>query len=134
MNPISVTFIGEPAVDAGGPSREFLRLLMQDMCKSSFFEGADDSRVPAHDMVAVENCTYKHMGKLILHVINSSRYLGNRPSINAWNVDYIALSCKGCGWSPQNWHLACWYSSNPEFFRTCLYTITVFPRIEAASE
>ena len=61
---ISVTFVGEPAVDVGGPSREFLRLLMHDMCKSCYFERADDSRVPAHDMAAVQNHTYKHMGKL----------------------------------------------------------------------
>ena len=64
--PISILFLGEPVIDAGGPSREYFRLLIGDMCKSSFFEGAEDARVPTHNMVALEKQTYKHMGKLAL--------------------------------------------------------------------
>ena len=35
---LAVTFLGEPAVDAGGPCREFFRLLTQEVfMKKSFF-------------------------------------------------------------------------------------------------
>lgn len=63
---ISVSFIGEPVIDAGGPSREYFHHLIGDMCKSSFFEGAEDARVPTHNMVAPEKQIYKHLGKLTL--------------------------------------------------------------------
>ena len=63
---IHVTFIGEPAVDAGGPLREFLRLLMEEIASNnSLFSGADEHRVPAQNMSAFEKQTYRYIGQMI---------------------------------------------------------------------
>ena len=71
--PLSITFLGEPAVDIGGPCREFLRLLIEDVCKSSFFEGTDESRVPVHNVVALEQQTYKYIGKHYFKQLHSPK-------------------------------------------------------------
>ena len=60
---LAVTFLGEPAVDAGGPCREFFRLLLQEIFQSSLFEGLEGSRVPAHNMTALDKRTYWYIGK-----------------------------------------------------------------------
>ena len=60
---LAVTFLGEPAVDAGGPCREFFRLLIQEVFGSSFFDGPEDARVPAHNLLALEKCTYLYIGE-----------------------------------------------------------------------
>ena len=62
---IRITFIGEPAVDAGGPLREFFRLVMRDVINNnSLFQGSDDSRSPAHNTMELRKGTFKIVGKL----------------------------------------------------------------------
>ncbi|XP_016118715.1 G2/M phase-specific E3 ubiquitin-protein ligase [Sinocyclocheilus grahami] len=41
--------VGEGAVDEGGPTREFLRLLMREIQRSKIFEGPEDKRLLALD-------------------------------------------------------------------------------------
>ena len=49
---IKVTFVGEPAVDQGGPLREFFHLLLCDIAQNnSLLCGCETSRVPAHNML-----------------------------------------------------------------------------------
>ncbi len=55
---IRVTFLGEPAVDAGGPLREFFCLLLTDTAKNnSLFCGEYSSRVPSHNMLELSKKT-----------------------------------------------------------------------------
>ena len=62
---IRITFIGEPAVDAGGPLREFFRLVMRDVINNnSLFQGSDDSRSPAHNTMELRKGTFKIVGEL----------------------------------------------------------------------
>jgi len=63
---LRVLFVGEPAVDDGGPLREFLHLLMGEIARNnSLFSGNEDCRVPLPNMVALEKHTYKHIGEMI---------------------------------------------------------------------
>lgn len=60
---LAVTFLGEPAVDAGGPCREFFRLLTQEVfMKKSYFCGDKGSRVPTHNVTALEKRTFLYIG------------------------------------------------------------------------
>ena len=63
---IRITFVGEPAVDAGGPCREFLCILMQEcMRNNNLFEGPDNCRIPVHNMAELEKRTFKYIGQMI---------------------------------------------------------------------
>nr|XP_055033816.1 uncharacterized protein LOC129422116 isoform X2 [Misgurnus anguillicaudatus] len=57
--------VGEGAVDEGGPTREFLRLLMREIQMSKIFEGPEDNRLLALDNHALENGLYMAIGKMI---------------------------------------------------------------------
>lgn len=60
-----VTFLGEPAVDAGGPLREFFYLLMCDVSRNNMlFCGNNTSRVPNHNMVELSKKTYENVGSI----------------------------------------------------------------------
>ena len=62
----SITFIGEPSVDAGGPYQEFFRLLMHEiMSNNSLFEGSVISRVPFLNVLELQKGTYRHIGEII---------------------------------------------------------------------
>lgn len=51
---LKVTFIGESAVDDGGPRREFFQLLLQEAFSSSgLFVGWPDHVIPLHHIEAV---------------------------------------------------------------------------------
>ena len=64
--PIRITFIGEAAIDAGGPCREFFWLLLQEVAtNNSLFEGPGDSRVPAHNMLALKQHHFKYVGQIM---------------------------------------------------------------------
>ena len=61
-----VKFISEDAIDAGGPTREYFRLLWQAVCKdSSIFVGPDDSRGLSHNTLALTNRIYFTVGRCI---------------------------------------------------------------------
>ena len=61
-----MTFLGEPAVDDGGPLRELFRLLLGEICRnSSLFCGPDTARVPLHNIAALTKRTFKYIGCMI---------------------------------------------------------------------
>ena len=51
---LNVRFLGEPAIDEGGPTREFLRILMKSIDTSGYMDGAPGHRVPKHNGIAVQ--------------------------------------------------------------------------------
>lgn len=60
------TFLGEPAVDDGGPKREFFMLFMNSLnSQESLFEGPLDRRVLRHNTSALDKDVYKIVGKII---------------------------------------------------------------------
>lgn len=62
---VRVTFVGEPAVDEGGPLREFFHLLLYEIAKKNMlFSGDDDKRVPRHCIMELEKKTYFIVGKM----------------------------------------------------------------------
>eukprot|EP00794_Sanderia_malayensis_P008411 gene8411-9311_t len=61
FKPLAVTFSGEEAVDTGGPKREYLRLLMSGIGKSSVFDGVWLS----HNLELFHTKQYEIAGKLI---------------------------------------------------------------------
>ena len=90
---IHVTFVGEPAVDAGGPLREFLRLLMGEIASNNSLFSGDVHRVPVQNMSALENQTYYYIGQMmavsLIHGGPAPTFLA--PSV----VDYIIKGIRG---------------------------------------
>lgn len=85
---IRVLFVGEPAVDDGGPLREFLHLLMGEIAtNNSLFCGQEDCRVPLPNMLGLEKLTFKHIGEMIaVSIIHG----GPAPNFLAQSVvDYL---------------------------------------------
>jgi hypothetical protein len=62
--PLRVTFLGEAAVDSGGPRREFSTLLWQGFCKSSLLDGLPLRRTFSHDVLQLSRETFKSLGQL----------------------------------------------------------------------
>lgn len=63
---IRVVFLGEPAIDIGGPLREYLTLLIREvMSNNSLFNGPDDSRGIVHSMKSIESRVFLHIGQMI---------------------------------------------------------------------
>lgn len=63
---LRVTFVNEPAVDEGGPLREFFRLLLRGIGSSnSLFSGPDDSRTPTHNVFELEKMSFYYIGVII---------------------------------------------------------------------
>ena len=63
---LKVHFIGEGAVDEGGPRREFFHLLIQEIfSKSGFFDGFPERVILLHDVTGIANNTYYIIGKMI---------------------------------------------------------------------
>ena len=78
---IRVSFIGEPAVDDGGPLREFLHLLVGEIAQNnSLFAGKEDCRVPVPNMLELAKGTYKYVGSMLAV---SLLYGGPAPSFFA---------------------------------------------------
>ena len=50
---LQVRFVGEEAVDEGGPRRAFFHLLMTEIIKSSLFSGFPSHVIPRHNIQAV---------------------------------------------------------------------------------
>ena len=75
---LSITFMGELAVDDGGPPCEFFRLLMFVNGKdTSFFCGSEGKRKPTHNFLA---CSDGGPGPHFL-CKTVARYLCNEPVI-----------------------------------------------------
>ena len=63
---IKVTFAGTPAVDDGGPLREFLRLMMGSIAMNNMlFQGESTLRVPTCNVAGLENKLYERIGEVI---------------------------------------------------------------------
>ena len=63
---LKVIFIGEPGVDDGGPKREYFRLLLQEIAHSNmYFRGPIEKRLPAHNVLAIQDNVYFHIGQII---------------------------------------------------------------------
>ena len=66
---IEVIFLGEPAIDEGGPKREFFRLLMQLIDASGILlDGAPGHRIPRHNVIAFKVCIMIHYVPFIYSV------------------------------------------------------------------
>ena len=63
---LRVTFVGEPAIDDGGPMRKYLRLLLGAVISNnSLFCGDINSRYLQHNVVELNKKTYFHVGQII---------------------------------------------------------------------
>ena len=67
--PLNVRFEGEPAVDGGGPRREFFSLLLQKMLSPTsqyrLFEGRPGRYLPMHNLDALVGGLFKVYGQII---------------------------------------------------------------------
>ena len=81
---LRVTFLGESAVDGGGPRREFFMLLMNSIKdNNSLLDGPSNRRVLRHNTPALQEEMYLCMGKMIaLSVVHG----GPGPSFFAESV------------------------------------------------
>ena len=63
FNPNEHIFVGEEAVDEGGPSREFYTLALQMMSQDcSILQGPDHSRFFVHNVEALANRKFYYAG------------------------------------------------------------------------
>ena len=62
---LKVEFFNDPAVDDGGPRREFFYLLLHGIFNSSLFSVYPSNVVPVHNIKAVSANTYYVVGKMI---------------------------------------------------------------------
>ena len=63
---LKVRFIGEPAVDEGGPMREYFRLFTQSLSMSgSLFRVSASGILPTHNIPALGKNTYKLCGQTL---------------------------------------------------------------------
>ena len=63
---IRVTFVNEPAVDQGGPLREYFRLLLAAIAtNNTLLCGPDSSRTPNHHVEELERMTFFYIGVII---------------------------------------------------------------------
>lgn len=63
---LRVTFIGEPAIDDGGPMQEYLRLLLSAIVSNdSILSGDSDKRILRHNIIELNRSTYLYVGKII---------------------------------------------------------------------
>lgn len=87
---LRVTFVNEPAVDNGGPLREFFNLLLKNIASNnSLLCGPSESRCIMHNMAELDKKTYYHIGVMIaLSII----YGGPAPMFFASSIaDYIVF-------------------------------------------
>ena len=82
---LCVTFLGEPAVDAGGPLREFFRLLLGEISSNSMlFCGEETARIPMHNVLELSKQTFRYVGQII-----AASLLNGGPSPGFF-ADFIA--------------------------------------------
>jgi hypothetical protein len=63
---LRVTFIGEPAIDDGGPMREYMRLLLGSIISNnSLFCGHVNSRSLRHNVIELNKKTYFYVGQIL---------------------------------------------------------------------
>lgn len=96
---IKVTFVGEPAVDQGGPLREFFHLLLYAIAhNNSLFCGGETSRIPQHNMFELSKRTYYYIG---LMIATSLVHGGPDPKFFSPSVvDYFVYGLSGVKATP----------------------------------
>jgi len=63
---LQITFLGEPAVDAGGPLREYFYLLLREIfTKGTLFQGKETARIPIHNVLELKKQTFKYIGNML---------------------------------------------------------------------
>ena len=63
---LKVSFIGEPAIDLGGPKREYFTLLMQAIVRNNMlFEGPSHMRIPKVNASALIENRYFVIGRMM---------------------------------------------------------------------
>ncbi len=63
---LEINFVGEDAQDAGGPLREFFRLLWREIAAdSSLFTGPENRRLLTHNSIALQNEHYALVGRCV---------------------------------------------------------------------
>ncbi|XP_056585576.1 G2/M phase-specific E3 ubiquitin-protein ligase-like isoform X3 [Triplophysa dalaica] len=97
-----VKFVGEEALDCGGPKREFLRLLMMEVQSSlGIFEGKPGHLFFTYDQMALEQHKYELAGKLIAWSLAHGG-----PGFKALDPCLYQLMCiQECPLTDFNWHL-----------------------------
>ncbi len=67
--PLKICFEGEPAIDGGGPKREFFTILLRELLSSSasirLFEGRENIFLPMHNTDALRSNLYKVAGRMV---------------------------------------------------------------------
>ena len=89
-----LTFIGEPAVDLGGPLREYFTVLMRAIAKSSsLFEGLSGQRMIRSNVSALLEKTYFHVGRMM----GASLLQGGPPPTFMANsiIEYVLYGIEG---------------------------------------
>ena len=87
---IQITFVGEPAVDAGGPLREFFHLLLISIAQNNkLFCGPSTARTPNHNSIEMQKQTFYYVGMFFaLSIIHG----GPAPMfLSSAVADYIAF-------------------------------------------
>ena len=94
-NVLKVSFIGEAAVDDGGPRREYLRLVLASMMNQSQpLTGPATCKVPQHNSLAVHNGEFYLIGLIIVFSLTQG---GPAPSFFANSVvDYLFHGVTPC--------------------------------------
>ncbi|XP_057212760.1 uncharacterized protein LOC130568108 isoform X2 [Triplophysa rosa] len=97
-----VKFVGEEAIDCGGPRREFLRLLMMEVQSSlGIFEGKPGHLFFTYDQMALEQHKYELAGKLIAWSVAHGG-----PGFKALDPCLYQLMCiQECPLADFNWRL-----------------------------
>ena len=64
---LRITFLGEPAVDDGGPRREFFMLLMGAISNNgSILDGPPNSRLLRHNVIAFQVSEHENLVNVII--------------------------------------------------------------------
>ncbi|XP_056000514.1 G2/M phase-specific E3 ubiquitin-protein ligase-like [Ostrea edulis] len=67
--PLFVRFSGEKGIDDGGPSREFMRMMIRSIAQSSIFEGKETNQMLSQNLMAEKDGDYETYGKIIAYCL-----------------------------------------------------------------
>lgn len=61
---LQIEFVGESAIDDGGPRREYFRLGMQELQQNNaLFQGVLDKRIPVHNLHLLSSKEFREVGR-----------------------------------------------------------------------
>ena len=66
INDLRVTFVGEPAIDEGGPRREFFTLFFAAIRSTSLLEGPSGQQIVSRNIENLNKQRYKFLGYVIV--------------------------------------------------------------------